>query len=130
MSEDVKFSTGRIVLVAADLTETDLGACQDISIHYSSSNKELRAGDYDYPIDIQLGDRSCEVTVKSSNWDIDPASVNYDNAVYSIRIDAGKQGGGSLGTIANCKLTDFKVEQKQDEFVLTDLTFKKLSDLT
>lgn len=120
----LKFSVG-----AVKIGDTDIGIAQEIEVHYSTSGKEFRGGDYDYPIDIQLGDKSCEVTVKTSYFKIDPSDV-LDNVAYSLVISAGKQSGGTLGTITNLKLVDYKVAQKQDEYVLTDLVFRKLTDLT
>jgi len=124
----LKFSVGTIKL-QKDGEDTDIGIAQEIGINYTSAGQEFRGGDYDYPLDIQLGDKSCEVTVKTSKWDIDPSTI-WDNALYSLVISAGKQGGGSTGTITNLKLISYNVVQRQNEYVLSDLVFRKVTDLT
>ena len=127
---DLKFSIGTVKLVDPITSEeTAIGIAQEISVHYSGAAKEFRGGDYDYPADIKLGDKSCEVTAKTGYWKLDPSDI-FNDAVFNLQITEGKEGGGSLGTITNLKLVDFKVDQKQNEYVVSDMTFHKITDLT
>jgi len=126
----LKFSVGTVQLQPVGGGDpVDIGIAQEISVNYTSAAKEFRGGDYDYPIDIQLGDKSCEVTVKTSYWKLDPQDI-WNNSTFNLVISTGKQGGGSTGTITNLKLISYKVEQKQNEYVLSDLVFHKITDLT
>ena len=137
MAETLKFSVGKITLNSGDGDEIVVGKATGITVAYSSAGVEFRGGDYDYPIDIKLGDLSCEVTVDSAVFPLsfggdenaDVADL-MDDATMTITLAAGKQGGGLAGTINNLKVISYEIRSAQNAFVVSSLVLRKITELT
>lgn len=137
MAETLKFSVGKITLNNGDADELVVGKATGINVAYSSAGVEFRGGDYDYPIDIKLGDLSCEVTVESAvfpldlggDTDADVADL-MDDATMEITLAAGKKGGGLVGTIKNLKVISYEIRSAQNAFVVSSLVLRKITELT
>ncbi|MFX0084278.1 MAG: hypothetical protein ACFFAU_01290 [Candidatus Hodarchaeota archaeon] len=137
MAETLKFSVGKITLNKGEANELVCNKATGITVSYSSAAVEFRGGDYDYPIDIKLGDLSCEVTVESAVFpntlggdaDADVSDLLSD-ATMEIELAAGKQGGGLVGTIKNLKAVSYEIRSAQNAFVVSSLVLRKITELT
>lgn len=137
MAETLKFSVGTIKMNKGESDELIVGKATGINVAYSAAAVEFRGGDYDYPIDIKLGDLSCEVTVESAVF---PATLGgdsnadvadlMDDATMEIELAAGKQGGGLVGSIKNLKVVSYEIRSAQNTFVVSSLVLRKITELT
>lgn len=135
--ETLKFGVGKIALNSGDADEVVVGKATGITVAYTSASVEFRGGDYDYPIDIKLGDLSCEVTVESAIFPVDlggDSDANVadlmDDAVMTITLTAGKKGGGLVGTISNLKAVSYEIRSTQNAFIISSLVLRKITELT
>ena len=137
MAETLKFSVGKITLNSGDPDALIVGKATGINVSYSSAGTEFRGGDYDYPLDIKLGDLSCEVTVESAVFPLDLGGDSnadvadlMDDATMTIALVAGQQGGGLVGTINNLKVISYEIRSAQNAFVVSSLVLRKITELT
>lgn len=128
MAETLKFSVGKIRLLK-DAVYTEIGVATGITVKYSAAAVDFRGGDYDYPVDIKLGDLSCEITADSAKFE-SSKPVPMDDTLYDLVLEAGKQGGGLTGTIKNMKIISYEVKSAQNAFVVSTLVMRKTTELT
>jgi len=128
MPNTLKFSVGKIQLKKNNVT-TDVAIATGVTVKYSAAAVEFRGGDYDYPVEIKLGDLSCELTAESAKFDsVKP--VEMDDTLYDVVLSTGKQGGGLTGTIKNMKIVSYDVKSTQNAFVVSTLVMRKTTELT
>ena len=128
MAETLKFSVGAIKLTKSAV-DTLIGVATGITVKYSAAAVDFRGGDYDYPVDIKLGDLSCEITADTAKFETDKP-VPMDDTLYDVVLSAGKQGGGLTGTIKNMKIISYEVKSTQNAFVVSTLVMRKVTELT
>jgi len=128
MAEVLKFSVGKIRLKKGSVYTT-IAVATGITVKYSAAAVDFRGGDYDYPVDIKLGDLSCEITADTAKFDtVKPVAM--DDTLYDVVLETGKQGGGLTGTIKNMKIISFEVKSAQNAFVVSTLVMRKTTELT
>lgn len=120
---DYKFSVGKIVVGA-----TTIAYCTGITVRYDGGPVEFRGGDYRYPVWVELGAKSLEITIESAKFDVDPAELN--NAYVTVELQTGAEGGGLAGTITNMKVVSYEVRQAQDTFVVSTMVLRKAENPT
>ncbi len=120
---DYKFSVGKIIVGT-----TTIAQCTGITVRYDGGPVEFRGGDYRYPVWVELGAKSLEITVESAKFDVDPAELN--NAYVSVELQTGAEGGGLAGTIPNMKVVSYEVRQAQDAFVVSTMVLRKAENPT
>jgi len=133
MAYTFKFSVGKVKL-GSDY----VAPCQGITVSFDGNPAELFGGDYRYPLALELGNQSCEITVECAEFglenfpgDAGGSAANFlTNTVIDLELEAGVNGGGLAGIIKNCKVTNCEVVSTQDDFVKTTLTLKKIQYLT
>lgn len=128
MAETLKFSVGKIQLKKG-VTTTEIGVATGITVKYSAAAVDFRGGDYDYPVDIKLGDLSCEITADSAKFETALPAV-MDDTLYEVVLSTGKQGGGLTGTIKNMKIVSYDVKSTQNAFIVSTLVMRKVTELT
>jgi hypothetical protein len=128
MAETLKFSVGKIRLLKGAVY-TEIGVATGITVKYSAAAVDFRGGDYDYPVDIKLGDLSCEITADSAKFE-SSKPVPMDDTLYDLVLETGKQGGGLTGTIKNMKIISYEVKSAQNAFVVSTLVMRKTTELT
>ena len=128
MAEVLKFSVGKIRLSKTG-NYTDIGVATGITVKYSAAAVDFRGGDYDYPVDIKLGDLSCEITAETAKFD-STKPIPMDDTLYDVVLETGKQGGGLTGTIKNMKIISYEVKSTQNAFVVSTLVMRKVTELT
>ena len=128
MANTLKFSVGKIRLHKGSIY-TDIGVATGVTVKYSAAAVDFRGGDYDYPVDIKLGDLSCEVTAESAKFD-SAKPIPMDDTLYDVVLEAGKQGGGLTGTIKNMKIVSYEVKSTQNAFVVSTLVMRKVTELS
>jgi hypothetical protein len=128
MAETLKFSVGKIRLKKG-VDYTEIGVATGITVKYSAAAVDFRGGDYDYPVDIKLGDLSCEITADSAKFD-STKPVPMDDTLYDVVLETGKQGGGLTGTIKNMKIISYEVKSTQNAFIVSTLVMRKVTELT
>lgn len=128
MSETLKFSVGAIKLTKSAV-DTTIGVATGITVKYSAAAVDFRGGDYDYPVDIKLGDLSCEITCDSAKFETE-RPIPMDDTLYDVVLSTGKQGGGLTGTIKNMKIISYEVKSTQNAFVVSTLVMRKTTELT
>lgn len=123
MSYSYQFSVGQMTVRAEDAASPAIGVgvMTEISVSYDGDPQTFYGGDYRFPLAVELGNRSGEITATSSRWQVDDAMLtnNYVDVVLSF----GKNNGGLTGTIEGCKLTNYNVASTQNDFVTSDVTF-------
>ena len=128
-----KFSVGTISLDGAEMAK-----CTGISVSYDGSPVEFYGADYRYPLALELGNQSCEITVENAEFSLEnfPQDVGgsaasfLDNVAVDITLAAGVNGGGLTGTITNCKVVSLEVVSVQDDFVKATVVLRKIQYLT
>jgi hypothetical protein len=128
MPNVLKFSVGKIQLKKNQNT-VDVAIATGITVKYSAAAVEFRGGDYDYPVEIKLGDLSCELTAETATFSSTPPAV-MDDTLYDVVLSTGKQGGGLTGTIKNMKIVSYDVKSAQNAFVVSTLVMRKTTELT
>jgi len=129
MAETLKFSVGKIRLLKSPSIYTEIGVATGITVKYSAAAVDFRGGDYDYPVDIKLGDLSCEITADSAKFE-STKPVPMDDTLYDVVLETGKQGGGLTGTIKNMKIISYEVKSTQNAFIVSTLVMRKTTELT
>lgn len=129
MAQTFKFSVGKLTI-----DSKVIASCAGITVTYDGSPVDYYAGDYRYPLAIELGNQSCEISVDSAEFDLEifpkdqgetgPALL-LTNTYVDVVLEAGPNGGGLVGTIKNCKITSYEVVSTQDDFVKASLTLRK-----
>jgi len=133
MSYTFKFSTGK-----AKIGDDYVAPCQGITVAFDGNPSELFGGDYRYPLAMELGNQSCEITIESAEFGLEnfpgddggDAATFLKNTMIDLTLEAGANGGGLAGVIKNCKVTNYEVISVQDDFVKATLTLKKVQYLT
>jgi len=128
-----KFSVGKI-----SLDSTELAKCTGITVSYDGSPVEFFGADYRYPLAIELGNQSCEITVENAEFNLEnfpkdvggSAATFLTNTAVDVVLEAGPNGGGLVGEIKNCKVIALEVVSVQDDFVKATVTLKKVQHLT
>jgi len=128
-----KFSVGTISLGGEEMAK-----CTGISVSYDGSPVEFYGADYRYPLAMELGNQSCEITVENAKFSLEnfpgdaggDAAVLLDNALVDVVLGEGVNGGGLTGTIKNCKVVSVEVNSVQDDFVSASVTLKKVQYVT
>lgn len=128
-----KFSVGKLK-IGAD----EVAACQNISVSFDGNPAEFYGADYRYPLALELGNQSCEISVENAEFNLEnfpgdvggDAATFLDNELVDITLEAGANGGGLTGTIKNCKVASFEVASAQEDFVKGTLTLKKVQYTT
>ena len=115
---DYRFSVGKIVVGS-----TTIALCTGISVKLDGGPAELRAGDYRYPVAINHGAKSLEITVESAKFDVIPSE--FDDAYVTVELQAGTEGGGVTETITNMKIVSYDLKTEQDAFVTSTLVLRK-----
>ena len=122
MAFEYQFSVGTMTVVDEGATQTPegVGVMTEISISYDGDPQSFYGGDYRYPLAIELGNRSGEVTAMSSRWTV--ADSILTNGYVNITLGFGNTGGGLTGTVGPCKITSYNVSSSQADFVTSDIT--------
>ena len=66
VSYTFKFSTGK-----AKIGSDYVAPCQGITVSFDGNPSELFGGDYRYPLAIELGNQSCEITIESAEFGLE-----------------------------------------------------------
>lgn len=133
MAFQYKFSVGII-----SLDSTELAKCTGITVSYDGSPVEFYGADYRYPLALELGNQSCEITVENAEFNLEnfpkdaggSIATFLTNQAVDVVLAAGANGGGIAGTIANCKVVSFELVSVQDDFVKATLTLRKIQNVT
>jgi len=128
-----KFSVGKL-----KIDSVEVAACQGISVSYDGNPAEFYGADYRYPLAMELGNQSCEISIENAEFNLEnfPGDVGgsaaslLDNELVDVVLEAGANGGGLTGTIVNCKVTAFEVTSVQDDFVKGTITLRKVQYTT
>jgi len=128
-----KFSVGTISLGGSEMAK-----CTGISVAYDGSPVEYYGADYRYPLALELGNQSCEITVENAEFALEnfpgdaggSAATLLTNAVVDVTLGAGANGGGLSGTIKNCKVISLEINSVQDDFVKATVVLRKVQYLT
>lgn len=133
MAYTFKFSVGKITLGS-----TELAACKNIGVSFDGNPSEFYGADYRYPLALELGNQSCEITVENAQFALEnfpddvggSAATFLTNELVDVTLQAGANGGGLAGTIKNCKVVSYEVNSVQDDFVSATLVLKKIQYTT
>lgn len=122
MPFEYQFSVGSMSVVDEATTQTPegVGVMTEISISYDGDPQSFYGGDYRYPLAIELGNRSGEVTGMSSRWTVDDSILT--NGYVNVNLGFGANGGGLTGTVGPLKITSYNVSSTQNDFVTSDIT--------
>lgn len=128
-----KFSVGKL-----KIDSVEVAACQGISVSYDGNPAEFYGADFRYPLAMELGNQSCEISVENAEFNLENfpgdeggiAATLLDNALVDVVLEAGVNGGGLTGTIKSCKVTAFEITSTQDDFVKATITLKKVQYTT
>ncbi len=101
---------------------TQIGVARNVAVRYDGNPQEFRGGDHRYPLDIVPGDQSLTVTAETADFD---ASEPDFTTLHSIELVAGANGGGIVVVLNNMKLVSSEVTSSQNEFVVTNLEWRK-----
>lgn len=112
-----KFSVGCIMV-----DSTQIGVARNVTVRYDGNPQEFRGGDHAYPLDITPGDQSLVVTAETADFD---ATEPDFNSLHTIELKAGARGGGIVVTLTNMKLVSKEVTSSQNEFVVSNLEWRK-----
>jgi len=115
---DYKFSVGKITIDG-----DTIATCTGITVRHDGGAVEHRAGDYRYPMWIELGAKSLEISVESAKFDVDPSELN--NTYVTVELQTGAEGGGLTGTLTNMKVVSYEVRETQDAFVVSTMVLRK-----
>jgi hypothetical protein len=124
MSYTFKFSTGKI-----SIGDSEIATAAGITVSYDGNPAEYYGGDYRYPLAMELGNQSCEITVESAEFSVDETAW-LDNELVDITLEAGANGGGLTGTVTNCKVVSYEVVSTQDDFVKATIVLRKVQTVT
>lgn len=128
MSYIFKFSVGKI-----KINETEIGTAEGITVTFDGSPVDFYGGDYRYPMAIELGNQSCEISIDSAEFNLEnfpkddggSPAIWLTNQYVDVELLAGPNGGGLVGTIENCKVTSYEVTSTQDDFIRGTLVLRK-----
>lgn len=122
MSFTYQFSVGTMTVVDEDNSQTPqgVGIMTEISISYDGDPQSFYGGDYRYPLAVELGNRSGEVTGMSSRWSVEDNILT--NNYVNVNLGFGNTGGGLTGTIGPLKVSGYNVSSTQNDFVTSDIT--------
>jgi hypothetical protein len=122
MAFTYQFSVGTMTVQDEGATQTPIGVgvMTEISISYDGDPQSFYGGDYRYPLAIELGNRSGEVTGMSSRWTVEDSILT--NNYVNVSLGFGNTGGGLTGTIGPLKITSYNVSSTQNDFVTSDIT--------
>jgi len=133
MAYTFKFSTGKITIGSEEIA-----TASGITVSYDGNPAEYYGGDYRYPLAMELGNQSCEITVESAEFALEnfPGDDGgseaswLDGELVDLTLEAGANGGGLTGTIKNCKVVSYEVVSTQDDFVKATLVLRKVQYIT
>lgn len=128
-----KFSVGTLSIGGSEVAK-----CMGISVSFDGNPVEFYGADYRYPLAIELGNQSCEITVENAEFALEnfpgdaggSAATFLTNTVADITLGSGANGGGITGTIKNCKVVSFELTSVQDDFVKGTLVLRKVQYVT
>jgi len=127
MAFTYQFSVGTMTVQDESATQTPegVGVMTEISISYDGDPQSFYGGDYRYPLAIELGNRTGEVTAMSSRWTT--ADSILTNNYVNVTLGFGNTGGGLTGTVGPLKMTNYSVSSSQADFVTSDITLNIVS---
>jgi hypothetical protein len=114
MAFQYSFSVGTI-----QVGNNDLGIVTEINVSYDGDPQSFYGGDYRLPLAVELGNRSGRITTTTARFSTTDDILN--NVYLDVVLGTGKNGGGLVGTIANCKVTNYSVKSTQNGFVTSDM---------
>jgi hypothetical protein len=116
----LQFSIGSV-----EYGSTSLGFLTNITVSYDGDPQEFRGADYNYPVQIELGNRTVEITAESGRLDGDLTDTWLTSgAPVNIVFSQSSNNNGLAGTITNVKCVSHEVAQAQKEFVTYSMTFQ------
>lgn len=128
MAYTFKFSVGKISIDAIEI-----GTAEGITVTFDGAPVDFYGGDYRYPMAIELGNQSCEITVDCAEFNLEnfpkddggSPAIWLTNAYVDLTLVAGPNGGGLVGTIEHCKVVSYEVTSIQEDFVKASLVLRK-----
>lgn len=128
-----KFSVGTISLEGLEMAK-----CTGISVSFDGSPVPFYGADYRYPLALELGNQSCEISVENAKFSLenfpgDSGGSSADlltNSLVDVVLGEGVNGGGLTGTIKNCKVVSLEVTSQQDDFIQATVVLQKVQYVT
>lgn len=103
-----------------------VGVLQNCTVRYDGDAQEFRGGDYQDPIEIQIGNKVTEITAELGVFDTTVSDTYLTDGVpLDLTFETGANSGGLSGTVTNVKCVNFEKAQSQRGFVAVNLTFRR-----
>ena len=110
-----QFSVGTITVGG-----NDLGIATDITVSYDGDPQSFYGGDYRLPLAVELGNRTGQITCSTVRFDTSDDIL--DNKYVTVVLATGSNSGGLVGSLTNCKVTNYEVVSTQNGFAISNMT--------